>query len=50
MAAATTTENLSAEEALAAGFLGEIVEAEELDRRVCALCARLAQHAPSPCA
>src|SRR5262249_42724641 len=39
-------ENLSAEEALAAGFLGEIVEAEELDRRVCALCARLAQHAP----
>jgi enoyl-CoA hydratase len=46
MAAATTTENLSAEEALAAGFLGEIVEAEELDRRVCALCARLAQHAP----
>ena len=39
-------ENLSAEEALAAGFLGEIVEAEELDRRVAELCSRLAQHAP----
>ena len=39
-------ENLSVEEALAAGFLGEIVEAEELDRRVAELCARLAQHAP----
>ena len=39
-------ENLSAEEALAAGFLGEIVQAGELDRRVGELCARLAQHAP----
>src|SRR6266436_3362989 len=39
-------ENLSAEEALAAGFLGEIVQAGDLDRRVGELCARLAQHAP----
>jgi enoyl-CoA hydratase len=39
-------ENLSAEEALAAGFLGEIVEARDLDRRVGELCSRLAQHAP----
>src|SRR5262249_51389637 len=39
-------ENLSAEEALAAGFLSEIVEAGGLDRRVGELCARLAQHAP----
>ena len=39
-------ENLSAEEALAAGFLGEIVEAGDLDRRVGELCSRLAQHAP----
>ncbi len=39
-------ENLSAEEALAAGFLSEIVEAGELDRRVGELCSRLAQHAP----
>ncbi len=39
-------ENLSAEEALAAGFLGEIVQVGDLDRRVGELCARLAQHAP----
>jgi len=39
-------ENLSAEEALAAGFLGEIVEAGDLERRVAELCSRLAQHAP----
>jgi enoyl-CoA hydratase/carnithine racemase len=39
-------ENLSAEEALAAGFLGEIVEARDLERRVAELCSRLAQHAP----
>src|SRR5262249_15099031 len=39
-------ENLSAEEALAAGFLAEIVEAGDLDRRVGELCSRLAQHAP----
>jgi enoyl-CoA hydratase len=39
-------ENLSAEEALAAGFLTEIVATEALDRRVGELCARLAQHAP----
>src|SRR5262245_10343652 len=39
-------ENLSAEEALAAGFLSEVVEARDLDRRVGELCSRLAQHAP----
>jgi enoyl-CoA hydratase len=39
-------ENLSAEEALAAGFLSEIVGPADLDRRVSELCARLAQHAP----
>jgi enoyl-CoA hydratase len=39
-------ENLSAEEALAAGFLSEIVQGEDLDRRVAELCSRLAQHAP----
>src|SRR5215831_9820384 len=39
-------ENLSAEEALAAGFLTEIATPENLDRRVGELCARLAQHAP----
>ena len=39
-------ENLSAEEALAAGFLMDIVEAGDLDRRVAELCSRLAQHAP----
>jgi enoyl-CoA hydratase/carnithine racemase len=39
-------ENLSAEEARAAGFLGEIVEAGDLERRLAELCSRLAQHAP----
>jgi enoyl-CoA hydratase len=39
-------ENLSAEEALAGGFLSEIVEASEIDRRVRELTDRLAQHAP----
>jgi enoyl-CoA hydratase len=39
-------ENLSAEEALAGGFLSEIVAAAELDRRVGELTDRLAQHAP----
>jgi enoyl-CoA hydratase len=39
-------ENLSAEEALASGFLSEIVEPTDLDRRVAELTARLAQHAP----
>jgi enoyl-CoA hydratase len=39
-------ENLSAEEALASGFLSEIVEPADLDRRVAELTARLAQHAP----
>jgi enoyl-CoA hydratase len=39
-------ENLLAEEALASGFLSEIVEPADLDRRVAELIARLAQHAP----
>jgi enoyl-CoA hydratase/carnithine racemase len=39
-------ENLSAEEALASGFLSEIVEPTDLDRRVAELTAQLAQHAP----
>jgi enoyl-CoA hydratase len=39
-------ENLSAEEALAAGFLAEIAAAPELDRRAAELADRLAQHAP----
>ena len=39
-------ENLTAEEALASGFLSEIVEASALDRRVCELADRLAHHAP----
>jgi enoyl-CoA hydratase len=39
-------ENLSAEEALAGGFLSEIVEAADLDRRVTELTDRLAHHAP----
>jgi enoyl-CoA hydratase/carnithine racemase len=39
-------ENLAAEEALAGGFLAEIVPPAELDRRVGELTARLAQHAP----
>jgi enoyl-CoA hydratase len=39
-------ENISAAEALAAGFLSELVEAPDLDRRVAELTARLAHHAP----
>jgi enoyl-CoA hydratase/carnithine racemase len=39
-------ENLPAAEALAAGFLSEIVEAPDLDRRVAELTAQLAHHAP----
>jgi enoyl-CoA hydratase/carnithine racemase len=39
-------ENLSAEEAFASGFVSEIVEPADLDRRVAELTARLAQHAP----
>jgi enoyl-CoA hydratase len=39
-------ENLTAEEALAAGFLTEIVPPENLDTRVAALCDRLVHHAP----
>jgi enoyl-CoA hydratase len=39
-------ENLSAEEALASGFVSEIVEPADLDRRVAEFTARLAQHAP----
>jgi enoyl-CoA hydratase len=39
-------ENLSAEEALAAGFVSEIVAPADLDRRVAELADRLAHHAP----
>jgi len=39
-------ENLVAEEALASGFLSEIVAAAELDRRVSELTERLTHHAP----
>src|SRR5262245_13229370 len=39
-------ENLTAEEALAGGFLSEIVESQDLDRRVGELTDRLAHHAP----
>ncbi len=39
-------EQLSAEEALAAGFVGEIVEAADLERRIAELTDRLAHHAP----
>ena len=39
-------ENLSAEEALAGGFLSEIVEPPDLDRRVAELTRRLTSHAP----
>jgi enoyl-CoA hydratase len=39
-------ENLSAQEALACGFLSEIVEASEVEGRVGELTDRLAQHAP----
>jgi enoyl-CoA hydratase/carnithine racemase len=39
-------ENLTAEEALAGGFLAAIVEHADLDRRIAELCTRLQQHAP----
>jgi enoyl-CoA hydratase len=39
-------EQLTAEEALAAGFVGEIVEPADIDRRVAELTDRLAHHAP----
>ncbi|MFL6799842.1 MAG: enoyl-CoA hydratase/isomerase family protein [Xanthobacteraceae bacterium] len=39
-------ENLTAEEALAGGFLSEIVTAAELDGRIAELTGRLVQHAP----
>jgi enoyl-CoA hydratase/carnithine racemase len=39
-------ENLTAEEALASGFVSEIVEPASLDGRVAELVSRLAQHAP----
>ena len=39
-------ENLSAEEALAAGFLAEIVAPGDLERRVAELTRQLANHAP----
>jgi enoyl-CoA hydratase len=39
-------ENLSAEEALASGFVSEIVASADLDARVAALTDRLAHHAP----
>jgi enoyl-CoA hydratase/carnithine racemase len=39
-------ENLSAEEALAGGFLSEIVDAPDIDRRIGELTDRLTRHAP----
>jgi enoyl-CoA hydratase len=39
-------ENLSAEEALACGFLSELVEPSDLDRRIAELSERLTRHAP----
>ena len=39
-------ENLTAEEALAGGFLAEIVAPENVDQRVAELCDRLTHHAP----
>jgi enoyl-CoA hydratase/carnithine racemase len=39
-------ENLTAEEALTAGFLSEIVAAEALDGRIAEICGRLAANAP----
>ena len=39
-------ENLTAEEALAGGFLAEIVQPQDLDRKVADICERLTQHAP----
>ena len=39
-------ENLTAEEALAGGFLLDIVQPEEVDKKVAELCDRLVGHAP----
>jgi enoyl-CoA hydratase/carnithine racemase len=39
-------ENLTAEEALAGGFVAEIVPPPELDRRIGEICRRLTEHAP----
>ena len=39
-------ENLTAEEALAGGFLAEIVQPGDVDKRVAELCDRLIHHAP----
>ena len=39
-------ENLSAEEALAGGFLLDIVQPENVDQRIAELCDRLIHHAP----
>ena len=39
-------ENLTADEALAGGFLAEIVQPESIDQRVTELCDRLTRHAP----
>jgi enoyl-CoA hydratase/carnithine racemase len=39
-------ENLTAEEALPGGFVAEIVQPAEVDRRVGELCDRLVRHAP----
>ena len=39
-------ENLSAEEALAGGFILEIVQPADVDRRVGEICTRLRSHAP----
>ena len=39
-------ENLTADEALAGGFLAAVVETADLDRRVAELCDRLQSHAP----
>ncbi|HEY1362683.1 MAG TPA: enoyl-CoA hydratase/isomerase family protein [Xanthobacteraceae bacterium] len=39
-------ESIEAEEALAAGFLSEVVETPQLERRIAELTRRLAQHAP----
>src|SRR5437899_1166655 len=39
-------ENLGAEEALAAGYVAEIVPSENLDARIAELCDRLVHHAP----
>jgi enoyl-CoA hydratase/carnithine racemase len=39
-------ENIPAEEALAGGFIAEIVQPEDVDKRVAELCDRLTHHAP----